>query len=201
MPGNPARPLLAPCSALVWSHATIQPPSYCVHTTSQASSRSRARPCCIGTTIWAPLRTDLPLQICQLLVPFFSAMPLSHVPLLAPLVRHGIACPDPQTRPVLVWPGSTAQSVPFLGGSTDVWPRRTGTGRVETPGRWQSTALIGIARSRRHPDHQTPRCSCLHAQYMMSPIRVCFQEVGFNMAAAIRLGYSDAAGLMDWLIE
>lgn len=34
-----------------WSHATIQPPSYCVHTTSQASSRSRARPCCIDTKI------------------------------------------------------------------------------------------------------------------------------------------------------
>lgn len=36
---------------------------------------------------------------------------------------------------------------------------------------------------------------------MMYPIRVCIQEVGFNMAAANRLGYSDAARLMDWLIE
>jgi hypothetical protein len=86
-----------------------------------------------------------------------------NVPPLAPPVRPGIACPDPQMRHDLVWPGSTSQSVPFFGGSTDVWRRRTGTSRVETPGLLAETAHKNspISTPSRSPDAQMqlPTCS------------------------------------------
>ncbi|UKZ66202.1 uncharacterized protein TrAtP1_007377 [Trichoderma atroviride] len=148
-----------------WSHATIQP--------------SRLRPHHIAGFFSSPGRVASARNLsavdrlaarlyCEQTTNCYSSHK-HNVPPLAPLVRPGIACPDPQTRHVLVWPGSTSQSVPFFGGSTDVWPRRTGTGRVGTPGLLAECAHKNspISTPSRSSDAQMqlPTCSIHHVSY------------------------------------